>query len=263
MPRGIVDDDIWKRARAAAGTEKGSKYDNYWAVVSSIYKKMGGKYRKSEAIGRYESMQIVRKYNKLFEAITMFNNITLPSSRYKNFDPLLEQYQSKFKFVHRDKTKPLFYSILQYELEQVFEEGEWIIDRQDPYDSLKEGLEELPEILLDYTNSYKYNGIRVASKGSYTSRINIKESEDSKELSDLSSLYRTGGSNTGLSGSAERFSGYYSYQSLEFTAKYTFSKTPDFPIITVSGNIVYDFKNGDSLTYNANKSFFILDAKYL
>lgn len=42
---GVENDDIWNKAKEAAGPE-GKKYkgDSYWAVVSSIYKKMGGKY---------------------------------------------------------------------------------------------------------------------------------------------------------------------------------------------------------------------------
>jgi hypothetical protein len=43
---GITSEDTWEKAKSAAGPE-GKKYkgDHYWAVVSSIYKKMGGKYR--------------------------------------------------------------------------------------------------------------------------------------------------------------------------------------------------------------------------
>lgn len=45
---GVEDEGTWNKAKKAVGKE-GDKYkgDTYWAVVSSVYKKMGGKYKKS------------------------------------------------------------------------------------------------------------------------------------------------------------------------------------------------------------------------
>lgn len=43
-PQAIANEDIWERAKEAVDPEgKGAKYDEPYAVVMSVYKKMGGK----------------------------------------------------------------------------------------------------------------------------------------------------------------------------------------------------------------------------
>ena len=54
MPDNILDEDKWTMAKKIAGKE-GQK-DNY-AYISGVYKKMGGRYKKTE------------KLNKLYESI--------------------------------------------------------------------------------------------------------------------------------------------------------------------------------------------------
>lgn len=46
---GVVDEDVWNKAKEAAGPE-GERYkgDAYWGVVSTIYKSMGGKYKSKD-----------------------------------------------------------------------------------------------------------------------------------------------------------------------------------------------------------------------
>ncbi len=45
MPRWVMDDTIWKKARAAVDRTKYKDDNTYYAVVATVYKKMGGKVR--------------------------------------------------------------------------------------------------------------------------------------------------------------------------------------------------------------------------
>jgi hypothetical protein len=42
MPAWVQDEDIWNKAKAAVKRSDYSSDDSYWAVVASVYKKMGG-----------------------------------------------------------------------------------------------------------------------------------------------------------------------------------------------------------------------------
>lgn len=41
-PSWAVDEDLWEKAKKAVGPEDESDYDNYYAVLASVYEKMGG-----------------------------------------------------------------------------------------------------------------------------------------------------------------------------------------------------------------------------
>lgn len=55
MPRWVADDKIWKKAKAAVDRKKYNNDNMYYAVVATVYKKMGGKIKHEKSILAKES----------------------------------------------------------------------------------------------------------------------------------------------------------------------------------------------------------------
>ena len=50
MPgKGIVDEGLWEKAKKSVSHDKYKDNDSYYAVVSTVYKNMGGKYKHESA----------------------------------------------------------------------------------------------------------------------------------------------------------------------------------------------------------------------
>jgi hypothetical protein len=76
---GIVNEDLWDKAKKAADKSynKDSESDKYWGTVSTIYKNMGGKYKKKAAVyvRKTEDEYIVQgHYGQGWEDLTAADN---------------------------------------------------------------------------------------------------------------------------------------------------------------------------------------------
>jgi hypothetical protein len=103
---GIEDEDTWEKAKKSVDKDK-YKGDSYWAVVSTVYKKMGGKYKHSSQhaevieppVPSKEEEALLAKYAQYEEASTKdVGDWTLPFS---DFIPWLQEEATE-QFAHKD-----------------------------------------------------------------------------------------------------------------------------------------------------------------
>lgn len=104
---GITDEGIWDKAKKAAGTKYKGKHR--WAVVSSIYKKMGGKYKSKENPqphtegtqhgedldeGDDASSSLLKKHGWKFKGEGVFTHDQFPKHKIVYHGPHLEHHQA-------------------------------------------------------------------------------------------------------------------------------------------------------------------------
>lgn len=86
MPAWVEDDDIWEKAKKEVSRDKYTDDDSYYAVVTTVYKNMGGKIKNKKSSSKYDTISkiaisspniptdILNKHNALIDEIYQYVN---------------------------------------------------------------------------------------------------------------------------------------------------------------------------------------------